>query len=104
MVSTSNGMVFLRLYEMHVELTGNDGTPIIDPANPLHPDLPLYIGGLCPVFLSEDPKPLILYDKNGEPYPQRVSGRMPFLASYMTITSGQNTILMGENRKGTPTA
>ena len=98
-VVTSNGMMLIRLYETHVELTGNEGTLIIDPSNPLHPDLPLYIGGLCPVFLYEYPGVVILYDQDGEAF-YRVSGRVLFVASYLTVTPRQNTISMGENRNG----
>lgn len=94
-METSNGTINSRIYEMHVEIAGNEGTPIIDPTNPLQPAFPHYIGGLSPVVLDDKIRPLY---ENGELGGQRLSGVMPFLAPYLSITPGTRTVLMGEDR------
>lgn len=86
-IMTSNGIVDRRIYEMHVEIVGNGNTPMIDSQNPLRPANPTYIGGLSPVVFDDRHQ-----------IGQRLSGVMPFLASYMSITPGLDTIFMGENR------
>lgn len=94
-VLTANGEVERRIYELHVEIAGNDGTPIIDPESPVLPDFPRYIGGLSPVFYEDD-EPLM--NENGYETNGRLSGVMPFLAPYVSMTPAKNMILMGENR------
>lgn len=92
---TANGVVNRRIYELHVEIAGNEGTPIVDPANPVNPAYSRYVGGLSPVVLYDgDP----LADENGAETNGRLSGIMPFLAPYVSITPSRNTILMGEDR------
>ena len=92
---TSNGVVDRRIYELHVEIGGNQGTPIIDPNNPVNPRYPRYIGGLSPVTLMAGEQQA---DENGQVYNERLSGVMPFCAPYVSSTPSKNTILFGEDR------
>jgi hypothetical protein len=94
-VSTANGAVPRRVFEVHVEIAGNPGTPIIDPNNPVNPQYSRYVGGVSPVTMDEhEPIP----DENGAVGNNRLSGIMPFVAPYVSITPSRNTILMGEDR------
>ena len=98
-MTTANGVTYRRVFEMHVEIAGNPGTAIVDPQNPVNPDYPRYIGGLCPVSLDDaggsfGPE----VDANGLEINLRLSGLLPFLAAYSSITPGRNMILFGENR------
>ena len=88
-------MVSRRIFELHVEIAGNPGSAIIDPDNPVNPAYSRYVGGLSPVIFDEDePKP----DENGGIMNNRLSGIMPFLAPYVSITPSRNTVLLGEDR------
>lgn len=94
-IGTANGLVDRRVYEVHVEIAGNPGTLIIDPNNPVNPAYPRYVGGLSPVIFDEaEPIP----DENGGIVNGRLSGIMPFLAPYLSITPSRNTVLLGEDR------
>ena len=93
--STSNGHVLRRIYELHVEIAQNEGTPLVDPNNPVHPRFPPYIGGLQPVS-ENDVESLI--DENGNDLGLRLSGVTPFVAPYLSSTPCDNMLLLGENR------
>lgn len=98
-IVTANGMADRRVYEMHVEIAGNQGTVMVDPKNPVNPACPRYIGGLCPVGLYDVggmTGPGV--DANGYEENHRLSGLLPFLAAYTSSTPGNNMILFGENR------
>ncbi len=94
---TANGEVMEWVYELHVELTTENGRSLVDPSDPVNPDFPPYIGGLSPVIMISgfDSPPL---DVNGLEENNRLSGIMPFLAAYVSSTPGKNIILFGENR------
>lgn len=96
-VTTTNGPVMERIYEMHVEVSDETGQSLIDPTDPVHPAYPNYIGGLSPVvMMSLADAPTI--DENGEQLNLRLSGIMPFLASYISSTPSKNILVFGENR------
>ena len=99
-VYTANGVAFRRVYEMHVEIAGNQGTDMIDPSNPVNPAYPRHIGGLCPVVIDDtDGQKGPGIDADGNEINCRLSGMMmPFLAAYTSTTPGRNMILFGENR------
>lgn len=97
--ATANGMSYRRVYEMHIEIAGNPGTDIVDPQNPVNPAYPRYIGGLCPVTMDDiggRTGPGV--DAEGHEINLRLSGLMPFLAAYSSITPGRNMMLFGEDR------
>ena len=96
-LQTANGIITERIYEMHVELTAENGQSLVDPMDPVNPAYPLYIGGLTPVCLigTDDSPPL---DPNGLENGIRLSGIMPLLAAYISSTPSKNIILFGENR------
>lgn len=98
MHNTANGSVIWRRYEMHVQVEGNLGTPIVDPYNPVNPMFPPYVGGICPVSMIETPTGGPEVDANGFEGNARLSGLMPFVAPYVSITPSSNTILLGEDR------
>lgn len=85
-----------RVYEVYVEVNGNEGTPIIDPQNPIVPNRRV-VGGIFPVTeipeTIDDPYSDASYGINN-----RLSGIMPFLSSYVSFVPGSNVMLLGENR------
>ena len=97
--NTANGTVVKRVYELHVEVAGNEGSPIVDPQNPVNPLFPRYIGGLSAVIMDEStPDGYPFVNADGFEDSRRLSGIMPFLAPYVTITPSSNKLLLGENR------
>ncbi|KAH7327058.1 hypothetical protein BKA65DRAFT_539736 [Rhexocercosporidium sp. MPI-PUGE-AT-0058] len=92
---TANGVVMVRLFELFVCVLDNDGKQLVDPNNAVYPLSHKYLGGLCPV--SQCPTPLT-WDANGIPTPHRLSGILPFLASYVSSTPTRNTLYLGEDR------
>ncbi|KAA6410682.1 MAG: hypothetical protein FRX48_06105 [Lasallia pustulata] len=99
-VSTANGTVLRRVYEMHVEIAGNLGdVNMVNPLNPVNPGYSRYIGGLCPVNLDDtDRKTGPVFDAQGHEINQRLSGLLAFLAAYFSSTPGKNMIIFGEDR------
>lgn len=96
-VLTANGPVTQRIYEMHVEVNDEGGQSLVDSVDPVNPGFERYIGGLSPVIMlsAEDSPPV---DENGMEENLRLSGIMPFLASYISTTPTKNIMLFGENR------
>lgn len=85
-----------KIFEMYVEVDGNEGTPIIDPNDPIAPNR-LAIGGIFPVM--EIPQRIKNpFDPESYIVNNRLSGIMPFLSSYVSIVPGSNIMLLGENR------
>lgn len=85
-----------KIFELHVEVGGNEGTPIIDSKNPIVPGR-LAIGGIFPVV--EIPQRIKSpFDEGSYIINNRLSGIMPFLSSYLSIVPGSNIMLLGENR------
>ena len=97
-ISTSNGIVCQRAYDIHVEIAGNVGTPLVDPHNPVHPAYPRFIGGLSPVTIDDSYGQGPPINENGWESYDRLSGLMPFLGPYSSITPNKNCIFMGETR------
>ena len=96
-INLANGVSMKqRIFEMYVEVDGNDGTPIVDPNNPMVPDRRV-IGGMHPVLEIKE-KIKDPYDPASYLANHRLSGLMPFLSSYVSIVPGSNIILLGENR------
>lgn len=85
-----------RVFEMYVEVDGNEGTPIIDPNNPMVL-IRRVIGGIYPVLEIQE---RIKDPFNAESYIviNRLSGIVPFLSSYISMVPGNNIMLLGENR------
>ena len=95
--SLSNGTnMKQRVFELYVEVDGNEGHKIIDPINPIVPNRRV-VGGIFPVFeikdKIEDP-----YYEGSYAVSNRLSGIMPFLSSYVSFVPGSNIMLLGENR------
>ena len=96
-ITLSNGVSMKqKIFEMYVEVDGNDGTPIVDPKNPMVPNRQV-IGGMYPVLEIKE-KIKDPYDPASYLANHRLSGLMPFLSSYVSIVPGSNIILLGENR------
>lgn len=95
--SLSNGALMKqKIFELYIEVGGNEGTPIIDPHNPIVPGRQV-IGGIFPaVEIPEKIKNP--YDEESYITNHRLSGIMPYLSSYVSIVPGSNIILLGENR------
>ena len=85
-----------RIFEIYVEVDGNDGTPIVDPNNPMVPNRRV-IRGVYPVLKIKE-KIKDPYDPASYLANHRLSGLMPFLSSYVSIVPGSNIILLGKNR------
>ena len=93
----SNGQYMKqKIFEIYVEIDGNEGNPIVDPNDPIVANRRA-IGGVFPVMEIPqriknpfDPESYIIND--------RLSGIMPFLSSYVSIVPGSNIMLLGENR------
>ena len=85
-----------RIFELYIEVGGNEGNPIIDPLHPIVPTRRV-IGGIFPVV--EIPKKIKNpFDDENYIVNDRLSGIMPFLSSYVSIVPNSNIILLGENR------
>lgn len=93
----SNGALMKqKIFELYIEVGGNEGTPIIDPNNPIVPGRQV-VGGIFPVV--EIPEQIKNpYDEGSYITNNRLSGIMPFLSSYVSIVPGSNILLLGENR------
>ena len=96
-ITTANGRITERVYEMHVQLVDENCQSLVDPLDPVNPLYPAYIGGLTPVLVigSDDSPPI---DMDGNEDGIRLSGIMPFLAAYVSSTPGKNILILGENR------
>ncbi|KAI9870364.1 MAG: hypothetical protein M1830_004336, partial [Pleopsidium flavum] len=96
-ILTANGAVTESIYEIHVEVSDEGGQSLVDPVDPINPAFERYIGGLSPVvMLSAEDSPSL--NENGWEENLRLSGIMPFLASYVSTTPTKNMMLFGENR------
>lgn len=85
-----------KMFEMYVEVDGNEGTPIVNPNNPIVPNRRA-IGGIFPVL--EIPETIKNpFDDESYLVNNRLSGMMPFLSSYVSVVPGSNVLLLGENR------
>ena len=94
-MSTANGIIHSRIYEMLVCVLDDAGKHLVDPNNAMWPDFQKYLGGLCPVMESANP---LMYDQNGIEVPNRLSGLLPFLACYISSTPTRNMLFLGEDR------
>jgi hypothetical protein len=93
---TSNGIITSRIYELFVDVRQEEGDPLVDESNPVHPGCGPYLGGLCPV--SEATKDLNNLDPFGNIIESRLSGILPFLACYVSSTPARNVLCIGEDR------
>ena len=85
-----------RVYELYVEVGGNEGHPIVDPLHPIVPTRRV-IGGIFPVI--EIPQRIKNpFDGESCINNDRLSGIMPVLSSYVSIVPNSNIVLLGENR------
>ena len=85
-----------KIFELYVEVDGNEGNPIIDPNDPIVPNRRA-VGGIFPVV--EIPQRIKNpFDPESYIVNNRLSGIMPFLSSYVSIVPGTNIMLLGENR------
>lgn len=85
-----------KIFEIYVEVDGNEGNPIVDPNDPMVPNRRA-IGGIFPVV--EIPQRIKNpFDPESYITNNRLSGMMPFLSSYVSIVPGSNIMLLGENR------
>jgi len=94
-MTTANGSINSRLYELFVCVLDEQGRQLVDPKDAVWPYSHKYLGGLCPVAASTIP---MQYDENGLERPFRLSGILPFLACYISSTPGRNTLFLGEDR------
>lgn len=94
---TANGKIRSRMYELSVSVCDDLNRTLVDELDPVWPNCGRYLGGLCPVgqcFIPPDEGP----DAQGQVTNHRLSGLLPFLACYTTISPTMNTIFMGEDR------
>ncbi|KAH6672361.1 hypothetical protein B0J14DRAFT_639424 [Halenospora varia] len=68
---------------------------LVDDKRPMIPDAPNYLGGLCPVLEIGGEVPV---DERGYEVSARLSGMLPFLAFYVSVVPGSETVWFGESR------
>ncbi|RDW75882.1 hypothetical protein BP5796_06703 [Coleophoma crateriformis] len=96
-VSTANGPLIYRQYEVFVQVIRDDATVPVDPNDRVYPNHPAYLGGLFPV--SEILTARGAVDQNGIVSNHRLSGMVPFECCYVSSTPGSSYLYLGEDRK-----
>ncbi|RFU32798.1 hypothetical protein B7463_g3560, partial [Scytalidium lignicola] len=93
--NTPSGDMVSRVYEMFISVLDENGISIVDENNPVWPLGVRACGSLCPVCESPKPPEIV----NGVEANQRLSGMLPFLASYISSTPTNNVVFLGEDRR-----
>ncbi len=91
---TAQGEYESRIYEMFCAVLDNNGRQLVDPNDPLNPNKP-YLGTLTPVVHAKTEPHL---NENGIEVHARLSGRVPFLACYVSMTPDRPFMYLGEDR------
>lgn len=94
-IYTANGIVSSKVYEMMGTTLDENGAHLVDQKDPMWPGF-LWLGGLMPVVqcvgVDETPNAMGLVQN------QRLSGILPFLSCYMSVTPTRNAMFIGEDR------
>ncbi|KAL2060650.1 hypothetical protein VTL71DRAFT_9291 [Oculimacula yallundae] len=94
-ILTANGVVSSRVFELFVCVLDNEGKQLVDQNNAVYPLSHKYLGGLCPVVQCITP---LRISPTGIPIASRLSGILPFVASYVSSTPTRNILYLGEDR------
>lgn len=93
--NTANGKTNNRYYEMYVSVCTEDGTSIVGQSNPVTwPSEPSALGGFLPVIIAGSRR----HGKQVK-YTDRLSGLLPFDASYVSSAPTMGRIWLGEDRR-----
>ncbi|SPO02168.1 uncharacterized protein DNG_04841 [Cephalotrichum gorgonifer] len=90
-VTTVGGRIETRLYEIRTTVCTSDGRSLVDASRPVWPAERHELGDIVPVMS-------IPAAADGAPG-ARLSGMLPFMASYVSVVPGAKTIWMGEDRR-----
>ncbi|CZT44743.1 uncharacterized protein RSE6_04959 [Rhynchosporium secalis] len=94
-LETANGEAATRLFELFVCVLDDEGKQLVDEKNAVYPLSHKYLGGMCPVVQCITP---LKYSAQGIPIANRLSGIIPFAASYVSSAPTRNVIYLGEDR------
>ena len=112
-ISTVNGSVASRLYELRATVSSAEAASLVDAANPVHPRERPELGAVVPVGVLPPQRPSDLppaspvrvrrdgsrtKQRAARP-PARLSGILPFMACYASVVPGSGTIWLGEDRR-----
>lgn len=95
-LSTANGIVYARLFELFVCVLDEQQRQLVDENHCAHPYHAKHLGGLCPVVEAQG---YVSYDPEGREVSTRLSGLLPFVACYVSSAPTRNTLFLGEDRK-----